>query len=425
MTTPHDMFRFALLALTLLGAIPAAAQVPASAEAVIWRGFELDWGTWSHRLGPLASHVAPLPPGGDTAAVHERIEAGSFRDPGGVRMQTHVTRFVVPSEAPIRFWHLAGHELELSGRFHCGESADVGGGVFVGEMVLGGSPPAGRGFDPTRVDPHGELPVDFDQVMVLLNGIELTPGQPNGAHTLDSIEVAITGPPRVHGAVVRIPLRVEYLPGCVPDVLHTCSNPFEGPGGAERWSALVRPYFLVIGHDDDAANVVVEHGRLADESAEHHCGDEQRFALAESRPLAAGDGAALLGFTRWGASAGAPGPGYERDRPRRSCEHCAVALTGRHLRQFGLWFNANPAGNMRAAIRVDARWRSDPFDGNPYVLFGSNPHWPAFDWTIAGISTTGEAHELALVASETPAISLRSSLALNDPTTAGSPARQE
>jgi len=404
-----------LTALSIL----APGQVPAVTEAYVWRGLDAEWGEWTHRLGVMSSFITSVDDGGYAIDVRGQLEGGVFRDPGGASLTTHFTHYS-PGDAPAdaRFWHLEGDVIELGGVYRCDEGDATEVGVFRGAITLGDG--AGGGFDPGLIDPRGPTPDQYPHVLALLNGIAIDPRVPNEAHTVDLVHVALDGEPVYHpeSGTLEVPLHVEYRPGCVPPVGHACSNAVEAPRGARHWSVEIRPYLLVAAWGDGGVRTTGVDGAMVDESELASCGGVDRVVeLERSVPLpgAGGDRPPLLGFRGWTVAAGAPDETYAEGASRASCERCAVALRGRHIRQFAFTVDRAPD----AAV-VRGRWQSHPFDGNPFTRGKVNPHWPVWSWDLVGVYLDGELRDDALIASRRPALSvdegLRLSAVLADPT---------
>jgi len=403
----------------LFFAVPAQAQVPARADAVVWRGLEVRWGFWTHRMGELSSFITTGRGPGHERLVSNSVSGGDLRDPGGVKILTYYSQYQpTRDDGSVAFWHLEGDQLLLGGRYDCTEVAGMEQAGFRGPMVLGDAPV--RGFDPSRIDPDGLIPDDFDHVAVLLNGIAVDPLTPNGSHTLDHLHVAITGPPGydLASGALHVPLDIEYRPGCIPDDPYVCSNPVEAPRGVERWEAVIRPYFLVVAWNDGAGEETGTDGWLVDPAPRHTCGDGQRVKLSEVDWIATAADPALgetplLGFQEFGIFAGAPGAWYEEGEALESCEHCAVALTGRHLRRFRFTFLQDASRGGAVHTEVRARWESDPFDGNPMAVFSSNPHWPEWTWTLWGLYLDGDVDHHVWLTRNRPALVARGAIAVD------------
>ncbi len=396
------------LAWSLLAAlgVPASAQVPAVTEAYLWRGLDAEWGQWTHRLGAMGSYITSVDEGGYAIDVHGQLEGGVFLDPGGATLTTHFTHYTpVVGDAGARFWHLEGEAIELSGAYGCEAGDDTEVGVFRGTVTLG-ERPAGR-FDPGRIDPRGPTPDQFPHHIALLNGLSIDPRVPNEAHTVDLVHVALDGEPVYHPdtGALDVPLHVEYRPGCVPPAGHACSNAVEAPRGARRWTVEIRPYLLLAAWDDARMMTARVDGAMVDESELTQCGGVNRVVDLERvvTMLAARDVGAppLLGFRSWTVAAGAPDESYASGAAPASCERCAVALRGRHIRQFSFALDRSLDGGS-AVVR--GRWQSHPFDGNPFTRGKVNPHWPVWSWDLTGLYLGGELRDDALIATERPAL---------------------
>ncbi len=399
-----------LFTLSLLSLVPGpgAAQVPAATEAYLWRGLDAEWGEWTHRLGMMGSYITSVDDSGYAIDVRGQLEGGVFRDPGGASLTTHFTHYSPGARgAGVRFWHLEGDAIELSGAYRCDGGHDgTEAGVFRGTVTLGNAP--GGGFDPGRIDPRGPTPDQFPHQLALLNGIFIDPRVPNEAHTVDLVHVALDGEPVYHPATgtLDVPLHVEYRPGCVPPVGHACSNAVEAPRGARRWTVEIRPYLLLAAWHDGPVTTTGVDGAMVDDSELDSCGGVDRVVEMERAvPLFAGDGGAppLVGFRAWTVAAGAPDETYADGARAASCEGCAVALRGRHIRQFG--FSLDRAGDGAMAV-VRGRWQSHPFDGNPYTRGKVNPHWPVWSWDLAGLHVDGDFRDDELIATDRPALSV-------------------
>jgi hypothetical protein len=402
------------LSLLALAPGPGAAQVPAVTEAYVWRGLDAEWGEWTHRLGVMGSYITSVDDGGYAIDVRGQLEGGVFRDPGGASLTTHFTHYT-PGDgaAGARFWHLEGDAIELSGAYHCGAGLDATEvGVFRGTVTLGNT--SVGGFDPGRIDPRGPTPDQFPHQLALLNGIFIDPRVPNEAHTVDLVHVALDGEPVYHpdSGTLDVPLHVEYRPGCVPPVGQPCSNAVEAPRGAHHWTVEIRPYLLLAAWGDGRIETAGADGAMVDDSELVSCGGVDRVVeLERIVPLFAADGGSppLLGFRGWTVAAGAPDETYADGAKDASCERCAVALRGRHIRQFA--FSFGRVGDGSAAV-VRGRWQSHPFDGNPYTRGKVNPHWPVWSWNLAGMYLDGDLRDDALIAARRPALSVDQGLRL-------------
>ncbi len=395
------------LAATLV-ASTASAQVPARSDAYVWRGFELEWGKWTHRLGSLDSSISAIGDGAAGVEVRQQVAGGVFRDPGGAHLTTHYTHFEPEDPGELVFWHLQGDELVLGGDYRCGKRTDHDTGTFSGTMILGDGSGALR---PGAIAAAGPTPADFDRVLAVLNGLTIEAVTPNGSHTVDRISVAIHGAPTFDAVTgyLSIPLTVEYRPGCVPGVFRTCANPVEMSKGARSWEVRIRPHFLVMAFNRGHAVPLRAAGQMSLPDEELVCGEDQDVSLAEiSRlhppPLPGAE--PLLGFAAWELDAGAPGAWYAEGERKRSCETCAVRLTGRHLRDFAFMFERErgPTGVHHAAVL--GRWSSHPYDGNPFAAAATNPHWPRWAWGLAGIHAIGTFDDRALFTADQPALAV-------------------
>jgi hypothetical protein len=395
------------LAMALV-ATAASAQVPARSDAYVWRGFELEWGEWTHRLGTLDSSISALGDGTASVEVRQQIAGGVFRDPGGAHLTTHYTHFEPADTGELMFWHLQGDELVLGGDYRCGKHRNHDTGSYTRAMVLGDE---GGVLRPGTIDPDGPTPGDFDRLMVVLNGLTIEAVTPNGSHTVDRIHVGIDGAPGYDGrtGLLEVPLKVEYRPGCVPGVFRTCANPVEMSKGARTWEVRIRPHFLVIAWNRGHASPLRAAGRMSLPDDDLVCGEDLDVRLAEASPFHATpprDTEPLVGFATWGLDAGAPGAWYAEGEQKRSCENCAVRLTGRHLRDFAFMFERETTARGGFHAAVIGRWSSHPFDGNPFAVASTNPHWPSWSWGLVGIHAAGTFDDRALFTHDSPALAV-------------------